>query len=95
MAATTSGLHLLNSSPRSALSRLSSRTSKLPTLLAFAEHVATSKALRGVGSSNLYDLGTGQRAGPTVRKKTDSNRVLTRKPSITGLTAWKEARFNG
>ena len=48
-----------------------------------------------MGPSNLYNFGEGQRAGPTVHKKTESNRVLTRKPSITGLTAWKEARFHG
>nr|DAL19703.1 MAG TPA_asm: hypothetical protein [Caudoviricetes sp.] len=31
----------------------------------------------GLGASNLYSLGEGQRAGPTVCKKTESNRVLT------------------
>nr|DAN49732.1 MAG TPA: hypothetical protein [Caudoviricetes sp.] len=34
-------------------------------------------SVRGLGASNLYSLGEGQRAGPTVHKKTESNRVLT------------------
>lgn len=51
--------------------------------------------VRGVGASDLYEGPAPQRAGSTAHKVTDSNRVLTRKPSTTGLTAWKEARFHG
>ncbi len=48
----------------------------MPTRLVFAEHEPTSKAWRGVGALDLYDSFTGQRAGPTVHKKTESNKVL-------------------
>lgn len=44
----------------------------------------------GLGASNLYSFGEGQRAGPTVRKKTESNRVLPvslAERSITRLLA--------
>ena len=37
---------------------------------------ANVESLTRVGASNLYSLGEGQRAGPTVRKNLESNRVL-------------------
>lgn len=84
--------------PRWPLSRRSSGTSKRPTRLAFAEHEPTSKAWRGVGALDLYDSFTGQRAGPTVRKKTESNRVLTLRASsavpVRGEIPLSVARFS-
>ncbi len=78
----TDGSNNLGSTPtdeptRWPLSHRSSRTSKMPTSMVFVGHGATSKAWRGVGASNLYDLRTGQRAGPTAYKVPESNKVLT------------------
>lgn len=52
----------------------------------------------GLGASNLYSLGEGQRAGPTVRKVPESNKVLTLRASsavpVRGEIPLSVARFS-
>ncbi len=73
-------------------------TSKLPPVPRSAFTVQRRCAGEGLGPSNLYSFGEGQRARPTARKVPESNKVLTLRASsavpVRGEIPLSVARFS-